>query len=64
MHMLIHNLFCHDFSGRGKNKECWNLACDIAAEALIDSMDSKSVKVTVSDYREYVYGRLKRKCAY
>lgn len=60
MHMLIHNLFCHDFSGRGKNKECWNLACDIAAEALIDSMDSKVVKVTVSDYREYVYGRLKK----
>ena len=30
MHMLIHNLFGHDFSGQGKNKDCWNLACDIA----------------------------------
>lgn len=60
MHMLIHNLFCHDFSGQGKNKECWNLACDIAAEALIDSMSSGAVHVTVSDYREYVYGRLRK----
>lgn len=60
MHMLIHNLFCHDFSGQGKNKECWNLACDIAAEALIDSMSFGAVHVTVSDYRENVYGRLRK----
>ena len=60
MHMLIHNLFCHDFSGRGKNKENWNLACDIAAESIVDSMDAAAVFVTVSDYREYVYSRLKK----
>ncbi len=59
MHMLIHNLFGHDFSGQGKNKDCWNLACDIAAESLIDSMTAPAVHVTPSDYREYVYGRLK-----
>ena len=34
MHMLIHNLFCHDFSGRGKNKENWNLACDLQQNQL------------------------------
>lgn len=60
MHMLIHNLFGHDFTGKEKNKECWDLACDIAAESLIDTMSSKSVHVTVSDYREYVYSRLRK----
>ncbi len=60
MHMLIHNLFCHDFSWKGKNKENWNLACDIAAESIVDSIDAAAVFVTVSDYREYVYSRLKK----
>ncbi|MBB5263619.1 putative metal-dependent peptidase [Catenibacillus scindens] len=60
MHMLIHNLFCHDFTGRDKNRDCWDLACDIAAESIIDSMDSPAVFVTVSDYREYIYRRLKK----
>lgn len=60
LHMLLHNIFCHDFSYKDKNLENWNLACDIAAESIIDSMESEAVRITVSDYREYIYGRLKK----
>lgn len=60
MHMLVHNLFGHEFHGKNKNEAYWNLACDIAAESLVDSMDAQAVKVVVSDYREYIYARLKK----
>lgn len=59
MHMLVHNLFRHDFNVKGRNKEYWDLACDIAAEAIVDGMNAACVSVTVSDYREYVYRRLR-----
>ena len=59
LHILLHNLFCHDFTRGNKNKDCWNLACDIAAESIIDSMSENCVHLTTSDYRSYVYARLR-----
>lgn len=58
MHMLVHNLFRHDFNLGTRNKEYWDVACDIAAESLIDGMTSRAVQMTVTDYREYIYRRL------
>ncbi len=59
MHMVIHNLFRHDFNGGKRNKEYWNVACDIAAESLIDSMGVTALSMTVTDYREYIYRQMK-----
>lgn len=30
MHMLVHNLFRHDFNGGTRNKEYWDVACDLS----------------------------------
>ena len=57
LHSLFHCLFCHPFYGRGKNKASWNLACDIAVEAILDSLALKCIHVS-GTLRQAVYARL------
>lgn len=58
-HMLLHCLFRHMMAGEGRDKELWDIACDIAVESIIDEMDYKCIRLTVSDYREEIYNSLK-----
>lgn len=37
LHMLFHCLYLHPFYGEKKEKRIWNLACDLAAELLIQA---------------------------
>ena len=61
LHMLFHCLFCH-LNGRGRRaQEYWNLACDIAAESILDSFYVKSVYRRQSPYRREIYGRFREK---
>lgn len=59
LHMLLHCLFRHMMAGEGREKELWDIACDIAVESIIDEMDYKCIRLTVSDYREEIYNSLK-----
>lgn len=60
LHMLFHCLFCH-LDTRGKRaKEYWNLACDIAVEAMIDGLGKKCVHISASMVRRELYQRLKK----
>lgn len=34
LHILFHCLFCHPFDRKGREKKLWDLACDVAVEAL------------------------------
>ncbi|MBR5968979.1 MAG: metallopeptidase [Lachnospiraceae bacterium] len=61
LHMLLHCLFGHMFaSERFAEEELWNLAADIATEAVIDSMETDGIRRVTSDYRESVYETLRQ----
>ena len=59
--MVYHCLFRHMLKIIPKQEEnfrCWNLACDIAAEHLIDSNDQRFVRLSRSLLRRETYRRL------
>lgn len=58
LHMVLHCIFRHMLHSTEYEQECWNLACDIAVESIIDSLDSKAVTLTVSDERQEIYDEL------
>lgn len=60
MHMLMHCLFRHMYSAKEHEDEgLWDLCTDIAAEAVVDSMDYPTILRVTSDVREKWYGKLK-----
>ena len=61
LHMVLHCLFCH-MDTRGKREpELWNLACDIAAESVIDGLYLKCVHIQTPPFRMDWYGRLRQR---
>ena len=61
LHMLFHCLFCH-LNGKGeREKEYWDLACDITVESILDGFYVKPVYRHQTSYRREVYGRLAEK---
>lgn len=51
LHVLLHSLFHHDFLGVGKEQADWNLAADMAVEAVILELDQKGLSLK-KDVRE------------
>ena len=60
LHMLLHSIFCHMDPNTEPEEELYDLACDIAAESIIDSMEYRSVMEVVRDERAELYAKLKR----
>lgn len=61
LHSVLHCVFVH-MDTKGKREEgLWNLACDIAVEYLIDSMDMKCLHRPQTPARRECYLRLKEK---
>ncbi len=61
LHMVLHCLFCHmDIRGR-REREDWNLACDIAVESVIDGLYLRCVHHPLSLYRQDWYGRIRKR---
>ena len=60
LHMLLHCLFCHMYTRKGRDKIYWDLACDIAMEWVIDGLYSKCVHVPQSALRRETYLRLRK----
>lgn len=60
LHGLMHCLFCHPFYRKERDMEYWNLACDIAAESVIDGLYLSCVHRQPSFYRQDWYGRLRK----
>ena len=61
LHMVLHCLFCHmDTMGR-RDGRMWNLACDIAAESVIDGLYLKCVHIQTPPFRMDWYGRLRQR---
>lgn len=62
LHMIFHCLFGHLWNRKKRDKELWNLACDIAAENLIDGLYVKCVYRHGSGFRRETYKRLAKEC--
>ena len=61
LHMVLHCLFCHmDTMGRREGR-MWNLACDIAAESVIDGLYLKCIHIQTPPFRMDWYGRLRQR---
>lgn len=58
LHVILHCLFLH-MDNRGKrDTRCWNLACDIAVESILDDMYKRCIHRRKSPYRRNIYLQL------
>ena len=59
LHMILHCVFRHMFTAREKeDRELWDLASDIAVDAIIASMEYRAVAELTPEYRQKWYSRL------
>lgn len=61
LHMILHCIFRHMFHGDDRDKEIWDISCDIAVGAVLDSLDYRCVREVVPDERQAVYDKYKSK---
>ena len=54
LHSVLHCIFFHLWLGGKRDREKWNLACDIAVEYTIDQMDKPSTRRILSWQRQTV----------
>lgn len=59
LHSVLHCLFCHIWNQKGRDAEYWNLACDIAAEYVMDGLYLRAVHRPKSMLRREYYQKLK-----
>ncbi len=62
LHGVLHCLFCHLWNRKKRDREYWDLACDIAAESVIDSLLRPCVRIPPSAFRREFYMRLESRC--
>lgn len=58
LHMVFHCLFCHMDTRGEREKEYWDLACDIAMESVLDGLYKKCIHRPQSAFRRETYLRL------
>lgn len=58
LHSIVHCLFSHLWNQKDRDREYWNLACDIAAEYVIDGLYVKAVHRPKSALRRELYRML------
>lgn len=60
LHLLLHCIFRHMMKTEERDAEQWNLACDIAVEAILDGMQERCIHLVPSEGREEIYDHLHR----
>jgi len=58
LHIIMHCLFRHVYDTRGRERKLWDLACDICAEFLVDSIELSCVMKPQNAQRERFYQRI------
>ena len=58
LHMVLHCIFRHMTQISDRDPEDWNLACDIAVESILDSLEYPCVRRLVTDRRQEYYDSL------
>ncbi|MDY4953276.1 MAG: metallopeptidase, partial [Candidatus Onthomonas sp.] len=59
LHMVLHCIFRHEINRGDRDPVLWDMACDIAVESILDTIEAKSVAMVVPLFREEVYDRLR-----
>lgn len=59
LHSVMHCLFGHIWKQKDRDAQCWNLACDIAAESVMDELYCRAVHLPKSSLRREVYRSLR-----
>ncbi len=60
LHIVVHCLMRHLFKKPRGNELLWRISCDIATEAIIDSMRYRCIRMGVSRFRMNMYEDLRR----
>lgn len=60
LHSILHCIYGHLWIRQDRNKELWNLACDIAVEQVIDSLNKPCTKRILTLLRKNTYEKLKK----
>ena len=58
LHIILHCIFRHMTQAEQRDPDDWNLACDIAVESVIDSMEYPCIHRLVTDRRQEYYNSL------
>ena len=61
LHTVLHCVFHHPFTGKSIRRDLWNLACDIAAESVINELGLTCTGTDRSVRQEYLTKQIKRK---
>ncbi len=61
IHIILHCLFRHVFSGVGRDARLWDLCCDIHAEWVLDSMHYPLIERPPGEFRSGWYDRISEK---
>ncbi len=61
LHMVFHCLFKHLYIGTDKERQIWDLACDIATEYLLDSIELSCVMKVENSERIRIYKLLEER---
>lgn len=62
-HIIMHCLFRHVYDTKGRDRQLWDLACDICAEFLVDSISLSCVMQPENTQREMIYKRIAGSCS-
>lgn len=60
LHTVLHCIFAHLWIGGNRDRYLWNIACDIAVEYTIDSMDKTCTRRILSWTRQKIYEELRQ----
>lgn len=58
LHSVLHCIFSHLWTGAGRDRYLWDIACDIMVEYTIDNLDKNCVKRPLSWLRQNVYNKI------
>jgi len=56
LHVILHCMLRHLAKKRGKQPELWDLACDVAVESILDSLDYACLNMGPSPAKQKFYG--------
>lgn len=59
LHSVLHCIFAHLWIGGNRDRQLWNIACDIAVEYTIDGMDKNCTRRILSWTRQQFYEELR-----
>lgn len=60
LHMLLHCMLKHMIKRGKREKDFWNLACDIVVESILDSFSYRCIHLPVHGKRKNIYREIKK----